>query len=98
MKGGPGNRRRGQHSGASEGRPDCWEVPEPRPSRSPCRGTGATGGGGSLPPRGQSMEVCEEEESGQGRCSRASSGIGNWKETEKRGVLWGQQVVAAGRG
>lgn len=43
--------------------------PEPLPSRSPCMPlTGATGEvGGSLPTQGgQRMEVCEEEESGQG--------------------------------
>lgn len=51
-------------------------LPEPRPSRSPCRPlTGATREvGAAFHPGGQSMEVCEEEESGQGRCSRASSG------------------------
>lgn len=72
--------------------------PEPRPSRSPCMPlTGATGevGGSFLTQGGQRMEVCEEEESGQGRAAGRAA-VGNWKETEKRDVLWWQQVVAAG--
>lgn len=73
--------------------------PEPRPSRSPCRPlTGATREvGGSLPPRGiRGLRCVKRRKAGRaGAAGRAAAG--NWKETEKRDVLWWQQVVAAGR-